>query len=280
MNRTMNKITRFLIASFLFLSSCKKQEFDIVNLNDNKITALGHAGMGIASTYPMDSYESILSCLNLHMDGSEFDVQMTKDSVLVAFHDLELSDKTNLKGTINSMNWSDVKNGHYNITPYLTNYSIISLEQLFSNIDNIKKYKFTFDCKLYTNDNDINRFYERYMNEVIKIIQKHDIEDNVYIESQSREFLSLFKSKKPAYRLFIYPSSFEEGLEIASSLHLYGITISTRNITKEQIKTAHDNGLLVAVWNTHTENDNIEAINKNPDFIQTDKVKGLLKLLK
>ena len=49
---------------------------------------------------------------------------------------------------------------------------------------------------------------------------------------------------------------------------------------EEQIKIAHDNKLLVAIWNTHSASDNIEAINKNPDFTQTDKVKNLIKLLK
>lgn len=133
----------------LFFCSCKKEKFDIENLNGNKILALGHGGMGLGDTYPMDSAESILHCLNLGMDGTEFDVQMTADSVLVAYHDSELSQSTNLKGTINSLNWSEVKNAHYKETLYL-NYTIISLDQLFSNLPNPQQYKFTFDCKLAT----------------------------------------------------------------------------------------------------------------------------------
>ncbi|MFT5167941.1 MAG: glycerophosphoryl diester phosphodiesterase [Saprospiraceae bacterium] len=271
---------RIIIFCFIFsiIISCEKEEFNILNLNGNRITVLGHAGMGISSTYPMNSYESILRCLNLGTDGTEFDVQMTKDSVLVAYHNRDLSDATNLNGLINSLNWNEVRNAHYTQTPYL-DYSIISLEQLFANIDNIQKYKFTFDCKLYNNNNN-NQFFESYTNAVVNLIQKYQIENNIYVESQSVEFLTLFKNKKPNYIFFIYPSSFESGLDIALSLGLSGITISTRNITKEQIKNAHDNNLLVAIWNTHTKSDNIEAINKNPDFIQTDKVKNLIKLLK
>jgi glycerophosphoryl diester phosphodiesterase len=274
----MKKLLIFCLI-FSIIISCKKEEFNIVNLNGNRITALGHAGMGVGNTYPMDSYESILKCLNLGMDGTELDVQMTKDSVLVAYHGQDLSDATNLKGLINSLNWNEIKNAHYSQTPYL-DYSIISLEQLFSNIENIQKYKFTFDCKLYTNTNNSNRFFESYINAVVNLIQKHQIEKNIYIESQSVEFLTLFKTKKPDYKLFIYPSSFESGIDIALSKGLFGITISTQDITKKQIEIAHDNNLLVAIWNTHSESDNIEAINKSPDFIQTDKVKNLVKLLK
>ena len=268
-----------LYLSSISIISCKKEEYNIVNLNGNKITALGHGGMGIRYTYPMNSYESILKCLNLGMDGTEVDVQMTKDSVLVAYHDQDLSHNTNLKGVVNSLNWTELKNARYTSTPYL-NYPVISLEQLFSNIENLQEYKFVFDCKLYTNNSNTGRFHESYINALIKIIQKYQIENNVYIESQSEDFLYLFKNKKPDYSLFIYPSSFESGLEKALSLNLSGITISTRDITKEQIKIAHNNNLLIAIWNIHSESDNIEAINKHPDFIQTDKVKNLIKLIK
>ena len=274
----MKKIIAISFAFFLILS-CKKEDINIINLEGNKIIALGHAGMGIGNTYPMNSSESILKCLNLGMDGTEFDVQMTRDSVLVAFHNQELSSNTNLSGHINALSWTELKKAHYTQTPYL-NYSIVSLEDLFSNIINISQYKFTFDCKLYTDNSNINQFYESYINAIVKIVQKHDIENNIYIESQSEEFLKLFKSKKPNYKLFIYPSSFESGLDIAQSLNLYGITISTRNVTKEQIKIAHNNNLRVAVWNTHSKSANEEAINKNPDFIQTDRVRHLIKLLK
>jgi glycerophosphoryl diester phosphodiesterase len=264
---------------FSIISACKKEEFNIVNLNGNKITALGHAGMGIGNTYPMNSFESITKCLSLEMDGTELDVQMTKDSVLIAYHDQDLSENTNIKGLINSLNWSEIKPAFYNQTPYL-NYSIMSLEELFSNTKNLQKYKFTFDCKLYTNNKNMGQFYATYINAVVNLIEKFQLENNVFIESQSVEFLTAFKNTKPDYRLFIYPSSFESGLDIALSLGIFGITISTHDISKEQIEIAHNNNLFVAIWNTHSETDNIESIHKNPDYIQTDKVKNLVKLLK
>jgi hypothetical protein len=115
---------------------------------------------------------------------------------------------------------------------------------------------------------------------MVAIIAKYHLENNIYIESQDERFLQIFKNRNSDYKLFIYPSSFESGLEIALAEKLTGITISTRNITGDQIKIAHDNGLMVAIWNTLSESDNIEAIRKNPDYIQTDEVKNLLKLLK
>lgn len=274
----MKRIPIIFCLVFAIIASCKKEAFDIVNLNGNRITALGHAGMGVGNTYPMDSYESILKCLNLGMDGSEFDVQMTRDSILILFHDMDFTERTNLKGSVNSLNWDEIKNAHYTQTLFL-DYSIISMEQLFSNIENLQQYKFTFDCKMDSNIPNSKKYYESFINAIIKIAQKYELEDNIYIEAENVEFLTQFKNKKPDYKLFIYPSSFESGLNTALFLKLSGITISTRDITKEQIKMAHDNNLWIAIWNTHTDDDNIDAISKNPDFIQTDNVRNLVKLL-
>lgn len=263
-----------ILLAFLF-TGCEKDYLTIDNLND-EIIILGHGGMGIGQTYPMNTFESILKCINVGAVGSEIDVQLTKDSVLVAYHSKDLSDNTNISGTINDLDWNEIKNAYYVSTPYL-NYSIISLEQLFSNIDNLRNYKFTFDCKLYTNKNSTD-FQKTFVNSIARIIDKYNLENNVYIESQSNDFLIKLKEKNENYKLFIY-SSFENGLKTALNLDLYGITISTEDISKEQIEIAHRNNLYVAIWNTHSKNKNIEAVKKNPDFIQTDRVEYLVELL-
>jgi glycerophosphoryl diester phosphodiesterase len=269
-----------LISALLLLFSCQKEDeiFTIVNLNRNNITVLGHGGMGISSTYPIDSYESIINCLNLGTDGSEIDVQMTKDSVLVAFHDSDLDTKTNLSGMISGYNYGEIKDAYYDETPYMT-YSIVSLEQLFANIEDLSSYKFTFDCKLYNTDKSNDAYLGTFANAITKIAQKYNIQKRLMIESNDKNFLSLLASKNERFKLFIYPQTFEEGLATATELKLYGITISNEDISTEQMLTAHNQGFRVAVWNVETEQNNLDAIRKNPDFIQTDKVKYLVSTL-
>ena len=268
-----NHFTTTVLLALLFIS-CTKDDLRI----NNNIIVLGHGGMGINQTYPMNTFESIIKCLNIGTSGSEIDVQLTKDSVLVAYHSKNLSDHTNLFGTINDFNWSEIENAFYVSTPYL-NYPLLSLDHLFSNIPNLNEHLFTFDCKLYTNSNALN-FKEAYINSLSKIIDKYDLKSNVYIESQDTIFLIKLKEREPYYKLFIYPPSFDEGFNIALDLGLYGITISTSDVSPEQIEIAHSNNLKVAIWNTHSENKNIEGVNKGPDFIQTDKVKHLVNLLR
>jgi len=112
---------------FLLLSACSKDVklFEIQNLNDNKIWALGHGGMGLSQFSPIDSYESLAKGMALRPDGIEVDVQMTKDHVLVAFHDEFLDDATNGSGKINDHNWVEIKNLHYDENPFAS-YSFVS----------------------------------------------------------------------------------------------------------------------------------------------------------
>jgi glycerophosphoryl diester phosphodiesterase len=269
--------TFFIILTILIFNACDL-EFDILNLNDNEITTLGHGGMGSGNVYPMNSFESIVKCINQGVDGSEIDIQMTKDSVLVAIHDQDLSSTTNIEGRVNSLNWNEIENANYTQSPYL-NYSVISLEQLFSNIKNVQKYTFTFDCKLYNSSSNDIQYYTTYINAIIDIIEKYQLENNIQIESANQVFLSLFKSVRPTYRLFIYPSSFQSGLDIALNLDLYGIIISSDEITSDQVLEAHNNNISIALWSVKTRSEHIDAINKSPDFIQSDNIKYLFEFL-
>jgi glycerophosphoryl diester phosphodiesterase len=274
----MNKVLTLL--SLFILSSCKEEIiiFKIDNLNRDMITVLGHGGMGIASTYPMNSFESIANCINLGTDGSEIDVQMTSDGVLVAFHDYDLSTKTNLKGVVNSLTWDQIKNGRYNETPYAS-YAVISLEQLFANIPNVSEYRFTFDCKLYTESGEDGVYFNQFAEAIIATAEKYGLERRICVESNDKEFLKVLQAKRNRYRLFIYPESFEEGLNIAKEYGFYGITISNNMISAAQIEEAHSSGIRIAIWDAHSEQQNYEAVEKNPDFIQTDDVRYLVGLL-
>ncbi len=272
-------MSKIISTIFIFFSifSCKKDNFNIINLNGNKISVLGHGGMGISHTYPMNSFESIAYCLNIGADGTEIDVEMTKDSVLVAFHDLELSDKTNISGNIYNKNWNEISSAIYK-DPVYAGYKVVNLDQLFSGISNISGKQFIFDCKNF--NPDTSAYYRNtFCNAVIKIIDRYHLEDRAIIELKREDLIQTLKHLRPDLKIFVY-SDFENSLVLAQRYQLEGITISVDKISKQQVILAHQNGLQVAVFNTHSEKRNIEAINKNVDIIQTDRLKHLIKVLK
>lgn len=261
------------------LIACNKEEPDIQNLSGNKIIALGHAGMGENSLYAMNSMESILACLNSGMDGSEMDVQMTRDSVLIAFHDERLEWKTELSGLVNETNWKDLQTTSFRNLPYL-DYNIASLEDIFSAIGSPEQYHFAFDCKLYTSTNDIEEYQDRFARALSRLIEKFGLQSAACVESQSSYLLSKLKFEHPSYQLYIYPYYFDEGITAARTLGITGISIDWEHITAEEVALAHSEGFKIAFWNVQSDKENRDAVRKNPDFIQTDKLKNLRRLLR
>lgn len=269
-----------IILIILFSFSCGKNDLDLSqvrNLNGDKISPFGHAGMGISSQYPFNSFESISNALNIGAEGVEIDIQMTKDSVLVLFHDRTLQEQTDLEGLIYDQNWDDLKEATYK-NPLFAEYKIVSLDQLFEHLKKVKDYQFFLDFKLYQPDNSAS-YVSTYINAVIKTIEKHQLENNVLLSFFQQKYLEKLKLVRPNYKLVIN-NSFENGMLLADDLNAYGIILNNDNVTKSQIEQAHEEGIRVYLFGTYSRSDNLDAIEKHPDFILTDKVKHLVKVLK
>ncbi|AFM05189.1 glycerophosphoryl diester phosphodiesterase [Bernardetia litoralis DSM 6794] len=282
LNRQIFQILFFsLFFSFSF-SSCHKEEINI-NLNEKSIKVIGHGGMGIGQVYPMNTYESIAYALSLGSDGVEIDVQMTKDGVLVAFHDEELETKTNKKGKIYEQNWDDIKDAQYIKSAPYTNYRIVRLEDLFAYLPNLDKYVISLDVKSFNPSTSAEYNYQ-FNTALISLIEKYKQKrnldlNNIFLELKRTDLIESIQKERPNYQIFTY-ETFEIALERAKKYNLRGIIVQTDYLTKEKVELAHNEGLLVATFNTHSETDNIEAINKGVDYIQTDKVQNLIKILK
>jgi len=271
MKRTVLIIFTFCVLLF----SCSKDDYEIENLY-NKIFILGHGGMGVGkAAYPLDSYEGIQKALSMGADGSEFDIQITKDSVLVCFHDHNLEDATDGTGQIYSKNWDEIKNSIYKGDPYIT-YKIFNLDWMFL-VTNDTIHKFTFDIK-FTNPDQSAANRDIFQRALIRLIEKYNLSKNVTIESPSVDFLASFKQKKPWYNLFIY-TDFDAALKTAKDLKLKGITVKADEVSTDQVKEAHNAGIMVAVFST-THRNHDEVISKNVDIIQTDDLEDLIERLK
>jgi len=264
------------IAVGILVASCQKPDLDeVVNLNGNKVIVMGHAGMGITGVYTMNTLESMSKCIELGASGTELDVQMTKDKVLVAFKPQQLEDDVNGEGMVNEKNFDEIKDLYYNELPF-QRYGLVSVDEVFEYFNYDTDLIFTFDCKLHARENHPG-FSGEFRQAILDLLDKHDMRDRVLIESQSGSFLQALKAADPALHLYYY-APFQQGLDFIIANGLEGITISINNISKEDVALAHDNGKKVVTWNTHTRKRNREAVEKHPDYIQTDMVDYLLRI--
>ena len=278
----MFQVKQILFGLYLSVTfvACQKDPalFNIQNLNGNTIAIYGHGGMGICSLLPINTYPSLEKSLDKGADGTEIDVQVTSDGVLVAYHGLDLKDMTDCTGIIANSTWKEISTCSYT-SALIKKYKLFSLKEIFDRLKRNEGHIFTFDCKLVSSGQG-QGYQLLFADALINLIHEYELADNVFIESQSEDFLALLRNKDENLKLFIYPPSFEEGLKVAETLKLYGITIDVEKISRDNVDAAHNKGFRVTLWNANTRRKNIDAIKKSPDFIQTDNLQYLLKVLK
>ncbi len=273
----MKKIIPILFLVLLVACNTTNPTFEIQNLNENKITVLGHRGMGKNYKYPGNTFESIITALNMGSNGSEIDIQVTKDSVLVIYHNKDLSSLTNCSGKITDFNWSELDGCVYTSKDG-SSCPVITVDDLFSRIPAIQNYFFSFDLKLNYGDEDTSAYLMKFVYAINKVIDDHKMHNKVMIESGNQQFHKQLKSAGVHVLQFITGADIADGIEIAKELDLYGIGTGS-SITRKDIELAHSNGLRIMTWTPKSKWGNVKTIRKNPDFIQTAKLEHMVQIL-
>jgi len=269
------KIIAGLICVLLF-SECNKDKITDDTYFGSKIMILGHRGMGRNYRMPWNTIQSVTPAIGIGADGSELDVQITKDSVLVFYHDHLLNPGTTCTGRIYESNWSDIKQCEYYSVE--NNVFINSVDELFSKISNINKYYFSFDCgKVDTEVSDLDLYESQYLRAIKRICDKYNMSDNIFIEG-TQELLVKAKALGLTNKLFIYTLFDEQGIATAYNNSFFGISTGLDEI-KINTDEAHKKGLYVMCWSPNNYLQNLDALNKKVDIIQTDDPISILKYL-
>lgn len=275
----MQKTSLFIVLVMFF--SCKKDPplFSINNLNNNKITILGHGGMGEKSLYPMNSEKSLNTCLEIGSDGTECDIQLTSDSTLMIFHNRELDESTACNGIIAELNVSQVNGCNYS-NLFSGKQNILELNKWYNSIKkNHPNSVITLDCKLYNGKLEYVPYLKSFARAVSRFINDNKLHDLVNVESSNPFFLTYIHEIDKNIRTFIYVTEMSAGIEISKLHPVNGITIDNDLVNALDIKSAHENNLQVALFGMTKENDNTDAMKKSPDYLQCDKLSEVLKIL-
>lgn len=275
-NNYKSYIISILLSIIVFSCGINEKHNRINNLSSNKILVLGHRGMGKNNIYPGNTFESISTAIELGANGSEIDIQVTKDSTLVLYHNKDLSSMTNYTGYVSDYNWSNLDSCVY-VNDKVKTYKLISVDELFRNIPNVQKYYFSFDCKFNYGNIDTSSYMDAFVYGINKVLTDHKMDDKIFVEAGNEFFHKLLKDKSQVLQ-FVTGRDIEKVIWIANKLNLYGIGIGS-SITSPDILLAHQNGLRVMTWAPKSKWGNLRAVKKSPDIIQSSKVDHLVKLL-
>jgi len=272
MNRIRTSIYLIIAISILFSRCDKEEDYNINNLNHNVIMILGHAGMGDMYKYPNNSIESIEPVIGIGADGTEMDVQITKDSVLILFHDETLDGRTRCNGYSSpyKYNWSEIKDCYYNTL--IGNIPVYTVDEVFGRLPDVNELYFSFDCKLEPDLYYDVEYRRQYLRSIKRICDKYNISNNVFIEGDLN-FLLLGRELGMENKGIVIGSSVDEA--VTNGIFGIGTTIDT---DPSEIKYAHSKGLYVMMWGAKTDTGNKKAIRLNPDILQTAKPIPILML--
>jgi glycerophosphoryl diester phosphodiesterase len=202
---------------------------------------------------------------------------MTKDGVLVAFHDQLLEESSNSVGNIYNKTWAELNDARFSY-PHYGDYKLIRLDDLFQSIPHQDEYIYFFDCKNFQPNKD-SIYYQTFNNALITIMDKYNLVDKSFVEFKNETMVKKLQDIRPDIKQFIY-SDFNTAFEIAQQYNLAGINIAIDQITHSMVELAHSNGIMISTFNTHSHKRNIKAVEYNVDYIQTDRLKHLIKILK
>jgi glycerophosphoryl diester phosphodiesterase len=284
----VNKL--LIIVLFCTLFSCSKAEKEIFNLHGGRIFVIGHGGAGFETAFnylPENSLGSIERCIvALSSDGVEVDVQLTQDNELVLYHDNRLETQTNCLGCIRAKNFNEVLECRFTknfVTAVLTEEKIISLRSILERYSSRNpRPKIFLDVRLFDECYDFSDFdslIDIYTQSILNLIVEFNYHQEIYVESASVQFLKRMQDKAPGLKYLVDSSFFESTLDSVIANNFYGIVIENKKISREQVKIAHDHNVNVVIFNTRSRNSNLEAVNKHPDYIQTDEIILLQQIL-
>lgn len=249
-----------------------------------KCKTICHTGM-LTGNYPRNSYEGFLEACKSNVWGIETDLQVTSDGVIVCLHDAYHGRLTSGSGVVSEMIYADQYENNmlsYDYVGTPSQYRICKFDD------------FLRLCKIYGKvpiielkpDTDVYEGRTLVINydyqKIYDMIKSYGLEERCIVVSFDE--IKLTNMRKVANIPVLLNSynfiSAELMAEKAYSRHgNSGISLSkATNITIDDIKSYHENGLMLTVW-TATPSDKTEAIKYRDygiDAVTADLIEDVL----
>ncbi|MBR2871361.1 MAG: hypothetical protein IKB98_08340 [Clostridia bacterium] len=228
---------------------------------------INYAHRGASEYYPENTILSFDKGLEMGANGIETDVQVTKDGILVLFHDDTLNRVTGKSGCIADYTYSE-----------LLEFDVIKGEQR-EKIPTFEEFLVRYGKK------DLTFAIELKVKGVAKqtadMIYKYGVQDKVIITSFIYDAMREIKECAPNLRRgYLHFELNEKTREEIVSLELYEICPKGQLITKEEVEEFHKKGYGVRAWGMSNPDVMVETIKKGVDGMTVNFPDKLTEYLK
>ncbi|TXE06962.1 glycerophosphodiester phosphodiesterase [Algoriphagus aquimarinus] len=256
------KTILFTLLTFLVASSTS---FAQKSFHKNKVIA--HRGAWKAQANPQNSIASLKEAVKLGCEGSEFDVWMTSDGVLVVNHDADFEGMEIETSTYKELLTKKHENGE----------KLSTVEEYLKAGKKQKGTKLIFEIK--PSKISVERSKEVAEKSVLAVKKMKAQKWVDYITFSYEGGLKAIEMDPKANVAYLTGDKTPAELKEAGFFGFdYNINLLKKN--PQWIKEAKELGLTVNAWTVNSAEDLIWFLDQNPDFITTDEPELLFKIIK
>lgn len=252
----------------LGIENCEIVKYNLVK--DNKFIIYAHRG---ASAYaPENTRVAFKKAIELNTNGIELDLQKTKDGKIVIFHDDYIDNKSNGTGKIKEYTYQELLKldfGSWFNKEYCEEH-IMLFEDFAKEFLN-KELTFAIELKVLGIEK-----------EVLEIINKYKVHNNIYITSFIYDALENVRKIDSNIKLswLIEERINKDNIEKVLKINGNQICPKADLITKEDIQIANNNGLGVRLWGISNEEIMEKVYKLNIEGMTVNFPDKLIQLLK
>ncbi|GAA4052191.1 hypothetical protein GCM10022409_43870 [Hymenobacter glaciei] len=281
-----------MLALFLFvtLAACTTTK----PVANPKLVVLGHAGSGFYTPIspfnfrPPSSWRGIRRALLRGADGVEVDLQMSRDSVVMLYHDQKMQDGSTGTGCISERTAAEIVQARYRGGfPYdlIQKERPISFDTLLARLNRRPSFPF-IHLDLHEDDQCLPAGHQHdrtplLVRQIARSLARYHVPSaKVLFVTQEGPTVRLARRAIPGVRvgLEIASDEFAFGLKVAKTEKVHTIVLDADRVTPEQSAQAHAAGFTVVVFGGRSPKDLRRVLETKPDEIEVDNVKRLLQM--
>lgn len=227
---------------------------------------IAHRGAWKTQNLPQNSLASLNHAIELGCFGAEFDVHLTKDNILVINHDRDFYGID-----IETSNYKDLL-----AIKHPNGESIPTLEEYLKEGKKQNKTRLVLELKTSIISKERTLKATQMCVDMVEKLKMNDLVDYIFFDYDAGKLVHKLNSNADVAYLNgdIAPEQVKKdgytGID-------YNLNVYKKNPT--WIKDAHAIGLTVNVWTVNTEEDMLNFIEQDVEFITTDEPEKLLSLL-
>ncbi len=259
---------RFLIIIWILFSlqTCEAMKIEKIDFANNNVVA--HRGAWKQQNLPENSIASLKHAIALNCTGSEFDVRMTVDAILVVYHDKDYNGLLIEEATYAELAKFKLSNGEK--LPTLEEYILAGMENNTSTglVCEIKPSKTEERGKIIAE-------------KVLTLVKKLNAENFIlsYITFDYDMMLKIIEIDPKAKTQYLYGSKTPEELK-ADGISGLDYEISVFKTNPEWIQIAKNLGLTLNAWTANKHEDLDFFLANDFDYITTNEPELLLEIAK